>query len=64
MTAETRLAERMDVVTGKQQHSKHITTATNQHATTEELLEIIFSMWSMPLLYNEAISQVRASHSQ
>jgi hypothetical protein len=34
-----------------QRRGKH-SAATNQHATTEELLEAVFSMWSAPRLYS------------
>jgi hypothetical protein len=37
----------MDVAITGQQRSKHVSSATNQHATTE-LLEAVFSVWSMP----------------
>jgi hypothetical protein len=32
---------------------KHLFTSTNAQATTEELLEEKFSMWSIPRLYNK-----------
>jgi hypothetical protein len=48
----------------RQWHGKHISTAMNQHARIEELLEIMFSMLSVLRLHNEATSWVRISHSQ
>jgi hypothetical protein len=40
------------VATARHQCGKHISAAMNQHATIEELLESLFSVWSMPRLYN------------
>jgi hypothetical protein len=34
--------------------SRHVMASTNMHATTAELLENVFSVRSMPRLYNEA----------
>jgi hypothetical protein len=36
----------------RQQLGKHTPIATDMHATTE-LLEAVFSLWSVPRLYNE-----------
>jgi hypothetical protein len=33
--------------------NKHMSTAMDMHATIEELLEAVFSMWSMLRLYSE-----------
>jgi hypothetical protein len=33
---------------------KHLSMATDMHAKTEELLEAVFSMWSMLRLYRES----------
>jgi hypothetical protein len=32
---------------------KNVSAATNMQATIEELLEVMFSVWFMPWLYNE-----------
>jgi hypothetical protein len=32
---------------------KHVSMATDTSATTEEPLEAVFSMWSVPRLYSE-----------
>jgi hypothetical protein len=37
----------------RQWHSKHISAVRNNHATTEESLEAVFSMRSVPRLYKE-----------
>jgi hypothetical protein len=37
----------------RQRHSKHVSTATNQCATVEELFEAVFSVWSILRLYIE-----------
>jgi hypothetical protein len=34
----------------RQQYSKHVSAVTNNHTTTEELLEVMFSMRPMPRL--------------
>lgn len=41
---------------------KHVSTATNMHATVEELLEAVFSMWSVPRLCSEGHWEKLASH--
>jgi hypothetical protein len=41
------------VAAAKQWLGKHAPTATNSHATTEELLEMMFSMQSVSRLYNK-----------
>jgi hypothetical protein len=46
------------VAIARQWHGKHISTATNEHATIEELLETVFSVWSMPRLQNEDCQQL------
>jgi hypothetical protein len=38
----------------RQQQSKHVSGATNQHMTIDELLELMFDVWSALRLYNEA----------
>jgi hypothetical protein len=37
----------------RQQLDKHMSTVTDTHAAVEELLEIMFSVWSLPRLYRE-----------
>jgi hypothetical protein len=37
-----------------QHHGKHMSAAMDTHATVEELLEAVFSVWSMPRLHGEA----------
>jgi hypothetical protein len=34
-------------------YGRHASAVTNNHATTEELLEVMFSMRSLPRLYEE-----------
>jgi hypothetical protein len=46
-------AAKKEAAVAMQLRGKHISAATNQHATTEELLEVVSTMWSMPRLYNE-----------
>jgi hypothetical protein len=37
----------------RQQHDKHVPTVTDNYTTVEELLEAVFSMWSVLRLYKE-----------
>jgi hypothetical protein len=39
--------------TDRQQHGKHVSAVTNNHATRKKLLEVVFSMWSVQRLHNE-----------
>jgi hypothetical protein len=39
--------EQEEAAIAMQQHSEHVSAAMNQHTTTEELLEAVFSVWSM-----------------
>jgi hypothetical protein len=48
---KARIVEQKDAVIAKPQHSKHVSLAMNKHATIGELLEVMFSMWSMLRLY-------------
>jgi hypothetical protein len=36
-------------------------TAGDTHATIEELLEAVFSVWFMPMLYNEGLLLLEGS---
>jgi hypothetical protein len=47
------MVEQEGVVIARQQHGKHVSAAKNQHSTIEELLEVVFSVWSVPRLYSE-----------
>jgi hypothetical protein len=42
-----------ETATARQQQRKHMSVATDMHATTEELLEMVFYMWSVPRLCSE-----------
>jgi hypothetical protein len=42
-----------EVAIATQWHDKHVSTAMNQQATIEELLEVVFSVWSALRLYGE-----------
>jgi hypothetical protein len=37
----------------RERNSKHVSAVTNNHAKTEELLEAVFSMLSVPRLYKK-----------
>jgi hypothetical protein len=39
--------EKEKAVIARQWHRKHISIATNQHVTVDELLEVAFSVWSV-----------------
>jgi hypothetical protein len=45
--------QREEMAIARQRQPKHVSAATNQHATTEELLEKLFSMLFVLGLYNE-----------
>jgi hypothetical protein len=34
--------------------------AMNQHATIKEMVEVVFSVWSSPKLYNEDLREIRS----
>jgi hypothetical protein len=35
----------------RQRRGKHVSAVTNQHATVDEVLEVVFYMWSVPRPY-------------
>jgi hypothetical protein len=37
----------------RERFGKHVPATMDTHATIQELLKIVFSMWSVPKLYNE-----------
>jgi hypothetical protein len=45
--------EKEEVAIATQSCGKHISAAINQHATTDELLEAVFSVWFVPRLYSK-----------
>jgi hypothetical protein len=45
--------ECVDAATARQRHGNKISAPMDTHAAIEELLGTMFSMWSMPWLYNE-----------
>jgi hypothetical protein len=47
------IADTGKISIARQRRCKHSPTVTNNHATTEELLEAAFSMRSMPRIYEE-----------
>jgi hypothetical protein len=49
----TGIADPEKTPTDRQRHDKHISVVKNDHATTEELLEAVFSMRFMLRLYKE-----------
>jgi hypothetical protein len=51
--AKRRIEEPEEVTVARQQRSKHAPTATDMHATIEELLEGVFSVQSILRLYNK-----------
>jgi hypothetical protein len=44
--------------------SRHVIAATDTHATIEELLETVFSVWSVPRIYNRDQLLLRVSPSR
>jgi hypothetical protein len=51
--AESCNSETEEVAIARQWLSRHISAATNQHVTIAELMEVVFSVWSMLKLYSE-----------
>jgi hypothetical protein len=47
------MVEEEEAAIARQQDSKHVSAAMNQDATTEELLEVVYSVQSVLRLYNE-----------
>jgi hypothetical protein len=45
--------ELVEAVIARLRHGKHASAATNQHATIEELLQTVFSVWSTQRLYSK-----------
>jgi hypothetical protein len=45
--------EQEEAAIARQRRGKHVSAATNQHATIEGVLEAVFSVWSVPRLYSE-----------
>jgi hypothetical protein len=46
------IVEIEEMVIGSHQLNKHVSAETDMHATIEELLEEMFSVWSILRLYN------------
>jgi hypothetical protein len=44
------IVERTDVAIARQQHGEHMYEEMNKHIT---IVDVVFSMWSTPRLYNE-----------
>jgi hypothetical protein len=44
----------------RQSLNKHVPAATNMRATIDKLLEMVFSMQSMPKLYKEKLPRVES----
>jgi hypothetical protein len=53
MTDKSRNSRPRKTSTARQRHSKHVSAVMCNHAKTEELLEAVFSMRSVPRLYKE-----------
>jgi hypothetical protein len=49
--------EEEEAAVARQCRSKHVSAATNKYATTDELLGVAFSVWSMPRLYNQDLRE-------
>jgi hypothetical protein len=45
--------EQEEAAIARQRRHKRVSTSTNKHATVEELLEMVFSIWSVLRLYSE-----------
>jgi hypothetical protein len=47
---KARSAEQKETTVARERLGKHVPVATDTQATIEELLEAVFSMWSVPRL--------------
>lgn len=54
----------VDAAIVRQRHVKHVSAATDTHATTEEMLEAAFSAHSMPWSYNKNLQGSQFSHER
>jgi hypothetical protein len=52
------IMERKEIVISRQWLGKHTHGAMNTHATLEELLDTVFSTWSMPRICNEDQTEI------
>jgi hypothetical protein len=43
------IVEHADVATARKRHTKHMSMSMDMHAIIEELLEEVFSTWSVPM---------------
>jgi hypothetical protein len=58
---KARLADSEKISIARQWHSKHISVVMDNHSITGDLLEVVFSMRSMPRLYKENQSDFSVS---
>jgi hypothetical protein len=56
---KARIMEQEEMAAARQQHGKHVSVATNRHATIKKLLEAAFSTRSMLRLCNEGEQEIR-----
>jgi hypothetical protein len=56
------IADPKKTTTARQRHGNYLSAVTNNHETTQELLQTMFSIRSVPSLYKE--NQVEFSVSQ
>jgi hypothetical protein len=55
VTPLSKIAETEEVIIARQWFGTHI-LAMDMHTAIQELLEVVFYMWSMPKLYNDCIT--------
>jgi hypothetical protein len=51
---KARMLEQEDMANARQQHSKHLFRAVNEHTTIEKLFNVVFSVLSLIRLLNES----------
>jgi hypothetical protein len=56
MTSESEIVGQGEEATSRQQRSEHVSGITNKHATTEEWLEAVFSVWSIQRPYSDKLA--------
>jgi hypothetical protein len=53
MMAESRIVKGIKEAIARQRHDKHMSVVMSKYATIEELLEMMFSLRSVPRLYSK-----------
>jgi hypothetical protein len=55
------ILEQIDATIARQRCCKHVSAATDMHATVEKLLDAMFFVWAVPRLYIEDQTEAKES---